>query len=217
MKHLILIGPPAAGKGTVSSKLVENHNYYQLSTGDLLREEVSKGTDLGNKIAALIDKGNMVSDQITLELMTKNLPLDKPIIFDGYPRNIAQAQLLEKELLPALGSKIEDCVPVFFDIDLDQLIHRVVNRRTCSKCGKIHHMVNFPPVNKDGTLVCSSCGAPVSHRKDDTEEAFPTRIETYKKITKPILELYKNHPLYISVKADGSIEEVYNQITKVLD
>ena len=219
MKHLILIGPPAAGKGTVSSRLVKENGFYQLSTGDLLREVAESGTEFGNKIASLINDGKMASNEDTLRLMKENLPTDQPIIFDGYPRNVEQANLLKDELLPAIGSSIQESVVVVFNIDLEKLIKRVVNRRTCTnkECGKIHHLIDIPPVEKDGKLFCTDCGAEVSHRKDDTEDKFPNRIDVYKNSTAPIIELYKESaPNFFEINADTKMEEVYAQVMEAL-
>lgn len=213
-KHLIFIGPPASGKGSIAYKLVKEFNYYQLSTGDLLREEVEKGTPLGKEIAKRIDNGMMVDNEITLELMKNNLPKDQRIIFDGYPRNIGQANILNNKLLPAINSSLDEIIPVFFNINLDKLLSRVVNRRTCKKCGKIYHLENFPPKLIDNIPYCISCNIVLDHRKDDSQEAFPTRLETYKKVTLPTLDIYSTHKNFIKLNADQKLDKVYDDLIK---
>ena len=119
--HVVLIGPPAAGKGTIANYLVTAFDYYQLSTGDLLRQEKASGSDLGKEIGQLIDHGKMVPDEVSKDVMVKNLPKEQPIIFDGYPRNINQANILEKDLVPSFSkNNLDDVVVLFFDVEFDE-------------------------------------------------------------------------------------------------
>jgi len=203
MKHLLLIGAPGAGKGTLAKQLTE---YVQISTGDILRAEKSKGTELGNKIAKLIDEGKFVDNDTMLELLKTNLPENKQLIFDGYPRNVEQIKYFEQLV------NIEDVIIIHFDVDLNIIEDRIVNRSTCKDCGEIHNTLSNPP--KKGA--CNKCGGELSTRKDDNAEALVTRLEDYKVKTLPVMEYYKNSPNFHSVDGSRSPEEVLVEVNEIL-
>lgn len=194
MKDFIFIGPPGSGKGTVSKRLLLE-GYHQISTGDLLRAEISRQSSLGLKIKDIIGKGNLVSDDIALELIKQEFSPNKTFIFDGFPRTVGQAKLLE----PLLHNR--SAIPVYFKIADSLLLERIVHRRSCSNCGAIYNLKNLPPKQAN---VCDHCQhSPLTHRKDDEEGILKTRLEVYHQSTSPLLEYYKNSLVAIDATLDS--------------
>lgn len=208
--HLIILGAPGSGKGTQAAKLVEK-GYKHVSTGDLLRSEIAKGTELGQKVAGIISRGDLVDDRTVMALLKANCDVDKvSYIFDGFPRNIAQAEMLEAELLQ--GKKT---LAVYFKIDLSILVSRVVNRRTCSKCGEIYNMATKPPRVAN---TCDKCGATESltQRKDDTEEVVSNRLQIFKDTVDPMLAFYKAKGVLVELDASKQEKDVFSALEKVI-
>lgn len=208
--HLIILGAPGSGKGTQAAKLVEK-GYKHVSTGDLLRSEIAKGTELGQKVAGIISRGDLVDDRTVMALLKANCDVDKvSYIFDGFPRNIAQAEMLEAELLQ--GKKT---LSVYFKIDLSILVSRVVNRRTCSKCGEIYNIATKPPRVAD---TCDKCGATgsLTQRKDDTEEVITNRLQIFKDTVDPMLAFYKSKGVLVELDASKQEKDVFSALEKVI-
>lgn len=208
--HLIILGAPGSGKGTQAAKLVEK-GYKHVSTGDLLRSEIAKGTELGQKVAGIISRGDLVDDRTVMALLKANCDVDEvSYIFDGFPRNIAQAEMLEAELLQ--GKKT---LAVYFKIDLSILVSRVVNRRTCSKCGEIYNMTTKPPRVAN---TCDKCGATESltQRKDDTEEVVSNRLQIFKDTVDPMLAFYKSKGVLVELDASKQEKDVFSALEKVI-
>ncbi len=208
--HLIILGAPGSGKGTQAAKLVEK-GYKHISTGDLLRAEIAKGTELGQKVAGIISRGDLVDDRTVMALLKANCDVDKvSYIFDGFPRNIAQAEMLEAELL-----KGKKTLAVYFKIDLSILVSRVVNRRTCSKCGEIYNMATKPPRIAD---TCDKCGAvgSLAQRKDDTEEVVSNRLQIFKDTVDPMLAFYKAKGVLVELDASMQENDVFSALEKVI-
>lgn len=208
--HLIILGAPGSGKGTQAARLVEK-GYKHVSTGDLLRSEIAKGTELGQKVAGIISRGDLVDDRTVMALLKANCDVDKvSYIFDGFPRNIAQAEMLEAELLQ--GKKT---LAVYFKIDLSILVSRVVNRRTCSKCGEIYNMATKPPRVAN---TCDKCGATESltQRKDDTEEVVSNRLQIFKDTVDPMLAFYKAKGVLVELDASKQEKDVFSALEKVI-
>jgi len=170
MRHLVFIGAPGSGKGTQAAKFVADKHYKHVSTGDLLRGEIAKGTELGAEVKSLMDSGALVSDELVIKLLQANCELDSNgYIFDGYPRNLAQAQTLDREVLKGRPS-----LAVYFDIDVTKLVQRLTNRRTCKDCGAIYNLLTQRP-KKAGT--CDKCtGTNLVHRDDDKEDVIKKRM-----------------------------------------
>lgn len=210
MQHLIFIGAPGSGKGTQAGKLVAEKGCKHISTGDLLRAEISKGSELGKKVKAVLDAGALVSDDLVIKLIHANADLDKNFyIFDGYPRNLAQAQTLDAEVLKGRAS-----LAVYFEIDLPKLIQRLTNRRTCKDCGAIYNLISQAPA-KPG--VCDRCNSTnLVHRDDDKEEVIKKRMDVFSQNTQPVLDYYKAAHRLMTVNAENSIEQLYDQISKKL-
>ena len=208
--QLILLGAPGSGKGTQAGKIVSEFGYGHISTGDLLRAEVAKGSDLGNKIKATIDAGSLVDNDTVLELLRINCELDtSAYIFDGYPRNIDQAKALEAVVLKGVNS-----TAVYFEIDLEMIVKRVINRRTAPKSGKIYNLLTNPP-KVDG--ICDVSGEPLVQRKDDNEESVRNRLNIFKNEITPILDFYKEQGSLVTVDASMPAEKVFEQVAKAVN
>ena len=209
---LILFGPPGAGKGTQAQYIVKNYNFFQLSTGDLLREEVEKKSLLGNKIEKIISKGDFVSDEIVNPLLINALKIQnkkKSIIFDGYPRNISQAKNLEK-ILDEINQKID--LIIFLKVSRETIQKRILGRITCQKCN-----MTFNEFFNQEEIKNHSCGKDnLKRRKDDNEETVITRYDTYMEKTKPVLDFYSDKEVFIEIDGGLKIEEITAKIDQIL-
>jgi adenylate kinase len=204
-KHLILLGAPGSGKGTQSSRL-KNSGYSHVSTGDLLRAEIAKETELGQRVKDVMDKGQLVSDELVVELLKANLDLNnKTYIFDGYPRNFKQAQTLDGIL------KGHDYIAVYFKMNLDDLIGRITNRRTTKDGKHIYNLKTNPP-KKEG--VCDVTGEQLIQRADDKEEVVRERMNVFEATIDPILEFFNDNGNLACIDADQDLDQVYKQITE---
>jgi adenylate kinase len=212
--RLILLGPPGAGKGTQSQRLVEKLGIPQLSTGDMLREAVSAGSEVGRKAKAVMDAGNLVSDDIVNAIVSERI--DQPdaangFILDGYPRTLVQADAVER-MLAEKGLKL-DCV-VELEVDDNVLVERISGRYTCAKCGTGYHDTNKKPKVAG---VCDKCGSTeFKRRPDDNAETVRTRLEAYYKQTSPLIGYYYAKGKLRKVDGMADFEEVTAAIEKVL-
>jgi adenylate kinase len=211
--NIILFGPPGAGKGTQAQFIVQKHNYFQLSTGDLLREEVKKKTPLGFEIEKLISSGKFASDEIVNSLLTKsitNLKFRDRIIFDGYPRNVEQAKNLEM-ILGEFDQTIGHII--FLNVSKDIIEKRIMGRMTCDKC----NMTLNEFFNKE-QIELHPCGKEfLKKRKDDNIEVVVARYETYMKTTKPVLDYYSKNENFTEIDGAAEIEQITNKINGVLN
>ncbi len=204
--HLIFIGAPGSGKGTQATKLVSLSGYKHVSTGDLLRSEIAKKSVLGLEVKKVMDEGKLVSDELVIKLLQANVNLDQPHIFDGYPRNIAQAKTLDAQVLKGAISKA-----VYFEIDIARLIERLTNRRTCKSCGSIYNLISKKPKVMG---VCDQCGSTeLVQRADDKEEVITNRLTVFKDTVDPILDYYQDLGRLIKVDAEASEDEIFKQIS----
>ena len=213
--NVIFIAPPAAGKGTQSALLEEKYGYKHLYTGDLLREEIKKGNELGEKIQNIISKGELVSDDIITELLKNELSKIKNerFILDGYPRNIAQANTLAN-IFAELD--INNYGAIYIDIDEETATKRVLGRIVCSKCGASYNKY-FQKLMPKEEGICDKCGSELTERSDDNEETFKTRFQTYVNVTAPVIDYYKNlNKLYI-VNAEDDSNTTFNKIVEILE
>ncbi|MBV7266730.1 adenylate kinase [Erythrobacter ani] len=212
--NIILLGPPGAGKGTQSAGLVERHSMRQLSTGDMLRAAVKGGTPVGLKAKAVMDRGELVSDEIVSELIDANLAaMDQGTgaIFDGYPRTAAQADDLDR-ILAKHGRSLDHVIEL--GVDVDALVERITGRFSCANCGALYHDTANPPA-KEG--VCDVCGATeFKRRPDDNEETVRTRMDEYRAKTAPILPGYEARNIVSRVDGMAGIEEVAASIDAIL-
>jgi adenylate kinase len=213
--NIILLGPPGAGKGTQARILVEERNMVQLSTGDMLREARTSGTEMGKKVAAVMDAGNLVTDEIVIGLIREKLEAGGEhggFIFDGFPRTLAQADALG-ELLKEEGQTLDAVVEM--QVDDDELVGRITARSTCGNCGEVYNDIT-KPIPADG--ICTSCGekAEFKRRADDNEESLKTRLLAYYKQTSPLLGYYYAKGNLATVNGLGEIDEVASAIKSAL-
>ena len=211
--NIILFGPPGAGKGTQAQFIVKNYNYFQLSTGDLLRNESKQKTVLGNKIEELISNGKFVSDEIVNTLLRNSiskLKFKDRIIFDGYPRNILQAKQLEK-ILAEFNQKIGFII--YLNVKRDIIEKRIMGRVTCEKCSMTFNEF----FNKD-EIELHPCGKDhLVKRKDDNYETVISRYDTYMNTTKPILDFYSKNINFIEIDGSSKINEITSKISDILN
>lgn len=209
---VVLLGPPGAGKGTQAKKLAVRYGIPQLSTGDMLREARAKGTELGNKVAAIMDAGHLVSDDIVIALIEERLADGSTragAIFDGFPRTVAQAEALEK-MLARYGRKIDRAVLVH--VSDDEVVRRNSGRRMCSKCQRTYH-VEFAPPAVEG--VCDACGGELVQRADDRPEKIRARLEAYHR--EPMVEYYEGKQMLRRVEGVGGLDEVFGRLAQAVD
>ncbi len=213
--NIILLGPPGAGKGTQAARLVEERNMVQLSTGDMLRAAKSSGTEMGNMVAGVMDRGELVTDEIVIGLIEEQLTTADAaggFIFDGFPRTLAQADALGV-LLDKVGKALDTVVEM--RVDDSALVKRITGRFTCGACGTGYHE-EFKKPAKDG--VCDECGkSDFKKRADDNEESLKTRLMAYYKETSPLLGYYYAKGQLQSVDGLASIEGVAGSISGALD
>ncbi len=207
---IILLGPPGAGKGTQAQILEETYGIKKLSTGDMLREAVSKGTEVGKKAKAVMDRGELVSDDIIIAMIDERIShpdCKKGFILDGFPRTVAQAEALDK-LLSSKKSKLDKVIEM--KVDDNALIERISNRYSCKKCGAGYNR-KFKPTRKEG--VCDSCGSTdFLVRDDDKAETVAARLQVYNKQTAPLLPYYRSKNFLAEVDGMADMEEVTRQI-----
>jgi adenylate kinase len=212
--NVILLGPPGAGKGTQASRLVERHNMVQLSTGDMLRAEKNAGTPLGERIKVVMDAGELVSDEIVDQLIDRQLAKLTPeqgVIFDGYPRTLAQAESLDR-LLAARGRALDGVIELL--VDEDALVDRIAGRFSCAVCNTPYHdRYKMPAVEG----VCDVCGShEFKRRADDKEQAVRTRMAEYRAKTAPILPHYEALGLVHRVDGMAPVDAVSEAIEAIL-
>jgi len=212
--NLILLGPPGAGKGTQAARLVEHHGMRQLSTGDMLRAAVAAQTPVGLRAKAVMEAGELVSDEIVSALIDDELAAmgeSVGAIFDGYPRTAAQAEQLDG-ILAAHGRELDRVIEL--DVDEDELVRRIVGRYSCATCGAGYHD-EFQRPSVSG--VCDKCGSTqFKRRKDDNEETVRTRMAEYRAKTAPILPFYEGRGLVARVDGMAPIDEVTAAIESIL-
>lgn len=211
---MVLLGPPGAGKGTQAVMLAEKKGFLHLSTGDILRENVKNNTDIGRKAKVFMEKGELVPDDIVIEMMLdtiKNAQGREDIILDGFPRTAYQAKKLDMELNKL---KLPIDMVVYFKTSIKTVVLRLTGRRLCSKCGANYHIVNMP-TKKQG--VCDKCGAELYQRKDDNEETIKKRLDVYDTQTKELIEYYKAQGILKEVSGDLEASKVYSELSEILN
>ena len=204
---IVLLGGPGAGKGTQAQRLVAEYGVAHISTGDLLRAAIKNGTELGKQATSYMDKGQLVPDELVVNLVKERLADDdaqKGFILDGFPRNTAQAVVLDSELKD-MGLALDAAVLV--DVDPDVIVKRLSSRRTCKNCGYT------APAGVD---VCPRCGGEMYQRDDDKPETIQRRLDVYKTQTAPLIEYYKGHGLLKTVNGEQAVDDVYKDMKEQL-
>lgn len=203
--NLILLGAPGAGKGTQAVRIAEKYGIQHISTGDIFRKNIKEQTPIGVTAKSYIDKGQLVPDEVTVEIVRLRLLEDDAkngYLLDGFPRTLAQAEALDKI------ANIDTVINI--DVDLDALSDRLTGRRVCSKCGESYHV----STKKDED--CDKCGGKLMHRDDDKPETVANRLKVYTASTAPLIDYYSKQGKLVSVNGMNKIEEVFDEITEAL-
>ncbi|MBO8429818.1 adenylate kinase [Spirochaetes bacterium] len=215
-KELIFLGPPACGKGTQTDKLAKYLNFPHVDTGSLLRAEIKNETPEGKFAKTFIDKGELVPADLVAKIIKNRLSQNdckNGFILDGYPRSVEQADILEDIIKEINKDEEADFRAIYFDIDTNVLVERIVNRRSCPVCGEIYNL-EFKPPKVEGH--CDKDGAELTQRKDDTREVAQARFDTYFKETAPLIDYYKTKKVLKTINANGTIDEVWERLLEVI-
>lgn len=211
--NIILIAPPASGKGTQSELLKNKYHLTHISTGDLLREEINNDTEIGKQIKEVMNEGLLVSDEIVLKLLSKKIAsCSTGFILDGFPRNIRQAEDYIK-LLDKLNIDLGDVI--FIDTPKDIVKKRIIGRLSCPDCKAVYNS-EIDALKPSIEGVCNNCGSTLVRRSDDNEETFEQRYDTYIKETIPLIEFFNNKGILSRVDGTLGIDEIFNEIEKVI-
>lgn len=210
---IVLLGPPGAGKGTQAKSISSKYSIPHISTGDIFRKNISESTPLGMEAKSYMDKGLLVPDEVTINMVKDRLQQEDCLsgyLLDGFPRTVAQAEALN-EFLENRNEQLD--TSLLIDVPSEFILDRMTGRRVCTSCGGSFH-IKFNPPKIDGK--CDLCGSDIVQRKDDTVETVKERIDVYDKQTQPLIEFYKNKKLLSVVDGTKAINEVFKDICKVL-
>ncbi|MBE6524694.1 MAG: adenylate kinase [Thermoplasmata archaeon] len=203
---IVLLGPPGAGKGTQGEKLTDEFGYTRLSTGDMLREAVRNGTELGKKAKEYMDAGALVPNDLIIGLMKEKIAgIKGGVLLDGFPRTVEQAD--------ALAEQMDVDLALNFDVADEELIQRLTQRRSCPKCNAVYHLATKKP-KKDG--ICDKCGSELYQRDDDKEATVRNRLEVYRKNTMPLIDYYSKKGTLVTIEGSGDINEIFEKVKKVI-
>lgn len=211
--NVILLGPPGAGKGTQATRIIETYNIPHISTGHIFRENMKKGTELGIKAGEYIKKGELVPDDLVVEIALDRLGREdckNGFLLDGFPRTVYQAEELDK-FLQGKGDKVDYVLNI--SVAKEELIRRLIGRRVCKDCGATYH-IDTMKSKVDG--VCDICGGPLYQRSDDNVEAVENRIEIYEEQTMPLIEYYETAGVLTEIDGSIGLENVFKTIKVVL-
>ena len=207
--NVVLLGPPGAGKGTQAARIVEKYGVPHISTGDIFRANIKAGTELGKRAQEYMNRGELVPDELVVEIATDRLAADdckEGFLLDGVPRTVFQAEKLD-EFMASKGRKIEHVLNI--EVGRDDLMARLTGRRVCKSCGASFHVVNIPP-KQEG--ICDNCGAELVQRADDNEETASNRIEVYNRETKPLIDYYEKAGNIVNIDGGKAAEDVFAAI-----
>lgn len=208
--NIALLGAPGSGKGTQAKVLAKEYGLAIISTGDILRAEVNKRSKVGQKIKSYMNDGELVPDEVVIEVIRARLKGEKGFILDGFPRNLAQAKAL-KGILEELNKGLDGVI--YFDVGQEELVRRLSQRRICSKCQAVYHLASKPPRNEN---ICDLCGGALYQREDDKPASIKRRFEVYMKETAPLISYYKNARLLRVVSGEESPGDVRLKIYQAL-
>ena len=210
---IIMLGAPGAGKGTQAQMIADKYNIPHISTGDIFRANIKNGTELGKKAKEYMDKGQLVPDELTVELLldrVANEDCKNGYVLDGFPRTIPQADVLDSELTK-LGDKVDYAINV--DVPDENIVNRMSGRRACLSCGATYHIVHIP-TKVEG--ICDRCGAELVLREDDKPETVKNRLDVYHDQTQPLIEYYSNKGALVEVDGTKEMSEVFADIVNIL-
>ena len=210
---IIMLGAPGAGKGTQAQMIAEQYHIPHISTGDIFRANIKNGTELGKKAKEFMDKGQLVPDELTVQLLLDRVAHDDckdGYVLDGFPRTIPQADVLDQELTK-LGDKVDYAINV--DVPDENIIHRMSGRRACLKCGATYHIEHIPP-KKEG--ICDKCGSELVQREDDKPETVKNRLSVYHEQTQPLIEYYTRKNILKTVDGTRDMKDVFSDIITIL-
>lgn len=210
---IIMLGAPGAGKGTQAEMIAEKYHLPHISTGDIFRANIKNGTELGKEAKGYMDQGLLVPDELTVRILLDRVAKEdckNGYILDGFPRNIPQAEVLDKELAK-LGDKIDHAIDM--EVPDENIIARMSGRRACTSCGATYHIVNVPP-KKEG--VCDKCGETLILREDDKEETVKNRLNVYHEQTQPLIDFYEKKGILKTVDGTRDMMDVFREITEIL-
>ena len=214
MLNIVIFGAPGSGKGTQSEKIIEKYGLFHISTGDVLRAEMKNGTELGKIAEGYISKGQLVPDDLIVDMLAKVLDMNEEakqgVIFDGFPRTIPQAEALDAAL-----KKISQTMDYAIDVDVpdENIVKRMGGRRACLNCGATYHIV-FNPTKVEGK--CDACGSDTVLRDDDKPETVQKRLSVYHEQTQPLIDYYKNQGILKSVDGTKPMDDVFTDIVAIL-
>ncbi len=211
--YLIFLGPPGSGKGTQADAVHDKYGWVHLSTGDLFRENISKGTPLGLKVKDILASGALVPDDLTVAMVMERLKAPdtvKGVVFDGFPRTLAQAEAL-RLALAGEGKKIQAAIS--FCIPDQEIVDRLSARRSCPKCGAVYNMVSKPPMQDE---ICDNDGEKLVQRSDDKPEVIQNRLSVYHQQTAPLIDYYRGHGLLREIDATKDIQAVQAELDRLL-
>ena len=209
---IVLLGPPGAGKGTQAKSISNRYSIPHISTGDIFRKNISEETPLGIEAKQYIDKGLLVPDEVTINMVKDRLTWEdckNGYLLDGFPRTVAQAEALEA-FLNSRDEKIDTALLI--DVPMEFILERMTGRRICGSCGASYH-VKFNPTKGEG--ICDVCGSEVVQRKDDREDTVRERLDVYERQTQPLIDFYKEKNLLSTVDGTKAINEVFNDICEL--
>ena len=210
---IIMLGAPGAGKGTQAKMIAEKYKVPHVSTGDIFRANIKNGTELGKKAKEYMDKGQLVPDELTVEILLDRVAQEdckNGYVLDGFPRTIPQAAVLDKELTK-LGDKVDYAINV--DVPDENIVRRMSGRRACLKCGATYHIEHIPP-KQEG--ICDVCGSELVQRDDDKPETVQNRLSVYHEQTQPLIDYYNAKGILKSVDGTKDMQEVFSEITGIL-
>ena len=210
---IVMLGAPGAGKGTQAKMIAEKYSNPHISTGDIFRANIKNGTELGKKAKSFIDKGQLVPDELTLDLIMDRFKEDdckNGYVLDGFPRTIPQAEALD-EALKANGEKVDFAIDI--DVPDENIVRRMGGRRACVNCGATYHIV-YSPTKVEGK--CDKCGEELIVRDDDKPETVLSRLEVYHNQTQPLIDYYNEQGILKSVDGTIDMKDVFNEIVKIL-
>ncbi len=212
--NLIIIGPPGSGKGTQGKLIAERYRIPTISTGDILREAVRNGSARGLKAKAFMVRGELVPDEVVIGIIEYRLmqrDCRKGFLLDGFPRTVTQAEALG-EMLNKRGLALDHVINI--EIEMEELIKRLMGRRICSRCGAMYHLL-FNPPKEEG--ICDQCAGPLYQRDDDREETIRSRLDVYSQQTGPVIQYYVSQDLVRSINGVGSIDDIFHRILEAIE